>query len=118
MRDSQMPAAESPTILTYRFHEFRPSDRKVLKQVLHEDGGKNLFIQALKIYLDKWSTADWLTEYDLERIAKWTAIHFPEVSAEVEDMAAKASKAAVTDQAKRTYDVMVKATHEQQQASV
>ena len=97
----------SPRILTYRFHEFRPSDRSVLREVLTMTGGQAAFISALEIYLRKWAAADWLTEYDLTRIAKWTVAHFPNVARDVEVMASRQFSGAQNEQAKRTYAVMV-----------
>lgn len=76
-----------PKTLTYRFHEFRPSDREALRAILVTEGGEALFLAALQIYLRKWADADWLTEYDLERIGQWTARHFPQVAFSVQEMA-------------------------------
>ncbi|WP_370301649.1 hypothetical protein [Pseudooceanicola sp.] len=105
-----MTDQENPRILTYRFHEFRPSDRKELRRVLAADGGRDAFVAALDIYLQKWAKADWLTEYDLERIAQWTALHFPDVAKQVEEMAARELSAAQMEQAKKTYATMSTAT--------
>ena len=96
----------SPRILTYRFHEFRPSDRSALKEVLATAGGQGAFISALEIYLRKWAAANWLTDYDLTRIAKWTSAHFPDVAREVEVMVNRQLAGAQNEQAKKTYAVM------------
>ena len=100
---------EDPKIITYRFHEFRPSDRAVLKQLLTGENGEQAFVAALGIYLRKWAEADWLTEYDLERIAKWTAIHFPSAAEAVETMTLRELSGARNEQAKKTYAVMAEA---------
>ena len=103
-----MPTSlHEPRTLTYRFHEFRPSDRNALREVLGAAGGEGAFIDALKIYLQKWAAADWLTEYDLERIARWTARHFPNVAGAVESMAESELSRAQSEQARRTYRVML-----------
>lgn len=101
----------SPRILTYRFHEFRPSDRTILTEVLSADGGRAAFIAALEIYLGKWADANWLTEYDLTRIAKWTATHFPQVAHDVAIMVSRKRAGAQNEQAKKTYAVMSDALH-------
>lgn len=100
----------TPKVLTYRFHEFRPSDRKALKQVIASgDEGHKQFVAALRVYLQKWAEADWLTEYDLERIGQWTAKHYPDLARQVADMAGRQRSQAEGEQARKTYAVMQKA---------
>ncbi|PWE31158.1 hypothetical protein DDZ14_14135 [Maritimibacter sp. 55A14] len=111
-----MTSKENPKVLTYRFHEFRPSDRKALKGVLAEDGGSDLFVEALRIYLRKWADSDWLTEYDIERVGQWTVMHFPQVAQSVEDMAKKELASARNAQAKKTYKAMKQASHTEAEA--
>lgn len=65
----------SPDVLTYRFHQFRPSDRDALRGVLGQPTGDVVFIRALERYLDTWADGTWLQEYDIEVIAEWCAIH-------------------------------------------
>jgi hypothetical protein len=108
---------EDPKIITYRFHEFRPSDRAALKQVLNGEHGQQVFVAALGIYLRKWAEADWLTEYDLERIAQWIAIHFPSAAKAVESMAVRELAGARNEQAKKTYAVMAEAITEKLRAT-
>lgn len=68
-------ALPSPDVLTYRFHQFRPSDRDALRDVLRQAQGEAVFIRALERYLDTWAEGTWLQEYDVEVIAEWCAIH-------------------------------------------
>lgn len=98
-----------PKTLTYRFHQFRPSDRQDLKKVLLSSNGQAAFVAALELYLQKWADADWLTEYDLERIAEWTSIHAPTTARAVEKRVREALSGAQGEQAKRTYSVMLSA---------
>lgn len=65
----------SPDVLTYRFHQFRPSDRDALRGVLSQPQGDAVFLRALERYLDTWAEGTWLQEYDIEVIAEWCAIH-------------------------------------------
>jgi hypothetical protein len=109
VKGRRMKTVEDPKIITYRFHEFRPSDRAVLKQLLTEENGQQAFVAALGIYMRKWAEASWLTEYDLERIAQWTAIHFPSAAQAVESMASRELAGAQNEQAKKTYFVMAEA---------
>lgn len=104
---------EDPKIVTYRFHEFRPSDRAALKNLLTSANGSQIFVAAVALYLRKWAEADWLTEYDLERIAEWTARHFPGVARDVERMANRELASARNEQAKKTYAVMAEAIMKQ-----
>lgn len=103
-----MSDATTPKILTYRFHEFRPSDRQALKKVLQEKDGRDKYVSALRIYLQKWADSDWLTEYDLERIGQWTVTHCPDVAGAVRLMARSELASAQNEQAKKTYSVMEK----------
>jgi len=102
-----MTTMETPRTLTFRFHEFRPSDRKKLKETIVLDGGPQAFEAALRLYLVKWAEATWLTEYDIERIGKWTAIHFPDVAKAVVTMCRRELAGAQNEQAKKTYAVMI-----------
>lgn len=97
----------APNVLTYKFHDFRPSDRAALRAVALSEGGEGLFLAALGIYLKKWANAEWLTEYEIERIAVWAGVHLPRPM--IEKMAQIFSRerdAAQTENAKKTYQVM------------
>jgi len=94
-----------PETLTYRFHKFRPSDRKELRQVLSEDGNVDVFVSALDIFLKKWAEGDWLADYDIERVAVWCAIHLgSDVNAEVARLLETELSASQTEQANRVYN--------------
>lgn len=110
MRVNDMSENQTPKILTFRFHEFRPSDRRALEEVLKGEEGRAAYVDALRIYLQGWAGADWLTEYDIERIGKWTATYFPEVSRAVEDMATSELRAAPNERARKTFQVMAEAS--------
>lgn len=104
----------TPNILTYKFHDFRPSDRAVLKHVVSTDGGEAIFIAALEIYLKKWAVAEWLTEYEIERIAVWAGAHMPpSVLDKMRQMASRAKSSAQTENAKQTYSVMLEAVQKE-----
>lgn len=103
----KMQKSISPKVLTYRFHDFRPSDRVVLRDALHCTAGDSAFCDALFIYMDKWASADWLQEYDIERIAIWIANVAPTET--VDKLLAQAAKKSQigTENARKTYEVFV-----------
>ena len=55
----------------YLFGSFRASERKKLLAV--SKGNKPLFIDALEDFLNRWAKADWLEEYNVERVGTWIA---------------------------------------------
>jgi hypothetical protein len=55
----------------YLFGSFRSSERKKLLAVSKDN--KPLFISALEDFLNRWATADWLEEYNVERVGSWIA---------------------------------------------
>lgn len=55
----------------YLFGSFRSSERKTLLAVSKEN--KALFINALEGFLSRWAAADWLEEYNVERVGTWIA---------------------------------------------
>jgi hypothetical protein len=60
--------------LSFAFGTFKPSDRRRLLEVSSAgDDGELLFVEALFVYLEGWATADWLEEYNVERIGNWIA---------------------------------------------
>lgn len=94
----------APETLTYRFHKFRPSDRTELRNIAMGDGNIDLFVSALKIYMSSWAKADWLAEYDVERIACWCAIHLPtSIKKEVRRTMTSELRSSVSEQSKRVY---------------
>ena len=100
----------SHTVLTYRFHNFRPSDRLVLKQVVCTHGGEGVFLAALEVYLGKWARADFVTEYEIERIAVWVGAHLGRPLLEkIAAMADREQASARTENAKKTYATMLDA---------
>lgn len=104
------PYANEPAEdLTHRFHEFSPSDRKVLRCVL-EHGGERTFMIALQIYLQKWADANWLAEDDIDRIGLWISAHFPDVASSARQMAKRHMAQANNSHAKKTYAAMVDST--------
>lgn len=104
----------TPNILTYKFHNFRPSDRMTLKEVVKVDGGEALFLAALEIYLKKWAVAEWLTEYELERIAIWAGAHLNvSVLRGMQQMSVRAKSCAQSENAKQTYSVMLEAVEKE-----
>ena len=65
----------SPDALSFRFHQFRPSDRDELRRVARLPGGDAVFVAALAHYLDGWAQRDWLQDDDIEVVAEWCVIH-------------------------------------------
>lgn len=105
---------DTPNVLTYKFHDFRPSDRIALKDVARAEGGEDVFLAALEIYLRKWANAEWLNEYKIERIAVWAGAHLPKSL--LGKMHAKFSRerdGAQTENAKKTYSVMANAVEKE-----
>ena len=63
--------AKASSSLMYLFGSFKPSERKILlDSAIHE---KMRFISALDDFLDRWARADWLEEYNVERVGRWMA---------------------------------------------
>ena len=108
-----MSLSDNPRVLTYRFHQFRPSDRAVLKTTALSEKGDQVFVAALELYLQKWADADWLTEYDLERIGQWTEVHLPKVSGLAHKMVCRKLSSAHNEQSKQTYTVMLRSLSNQ-----
>ncbi len=77
----------SPDALTYRFHQFRPSDRDELRRVAALPNGDQVFIAALERYLDTWAAGTWLQEYDVEVIAEWCVIHIGPLVPDLSELA-------------------------------
>jgi hypothetical protein len=60
--------------LSFAFGTFKPSDRRRLLEAANSgDSGELLFVEALVVYLEGWANADWLEEYNVERIGQWIA---------------------------------------------
>ena len=55
----------------YMFGSLRPSERKILRDAASADHGA--FVLALQDFLAGWAKADWLEEYNVERVGKWIA---------------------------------------------
>lgn len=53
----------------FLFGSFRPSERKELLKQSKLD--PQVFQGALREYLDVWARADWLEEYNVERVGRW-----------------------------------------------
>lgn len=66
-------AVQDAVAAMYLFGSFRASERKKLLLVAQQD--KELFIAALDDFLHRWATADWLEEYNVERVGAWIAKH-------------------------------------------
>lgn len=99
-----------PETLTFKFHNFRPSDRDLVRSAALGNGGPQLFVAALRIYLGKWAVADWLSDYELERIAIWTALHLPrDVVDAARVLVASELDSSQTEQAQRTYSTFLEA---------
>lgn len=67
----QMSQNTSTVSEMYLFGSFRVSERKKLLATSKEN--KPLFISALEEFLDRWAKADWLEEYNVERVGAWIA---------------------------------------------
>lgn len=61
----------NPQSVMNLFSSFRPSDRKVLAGLAEEN--PKVFVNAMELYLHRWSEGDWVEDYSIERIAKWIA---------------------------------------------
>lgn len=71
-----------PIAAMYLFGSFRSSERKKLLKLSSEK--QDVFLSALADFLDRWATADWLEEYNVERVGRWIAKTCPkELSLEV-----------------------------------
>lgn len=66
-------ATQDAVAAMYLFGSFRASERKKLLLIAQQD--KALFITALDDFLHRWATADWLEEYNVERVGAWIAKH-------------------------------------------
>lgn len=72
--------------LVYMFGSFLPSQRAVLLEQAHQAPVE--FIAGLRGFLARWARADWLEEYNVERVGEWIALHCPpSVRAEAEQVA-------------------------------
>lgn len=69
----QGAAMQDAVSAMYLFGSFRASERKKLLVVAQQD--KTLFLAALDDFLHRWATADWLEEYNVERVGAWIAKH-------------------------------------------
>ncbi|GLS88212.1 hypothetical protein GCM10010873_31860 [Cypionkella aquatica] len=61
--------------LAFLFGSFRPSEREVLLNAANSSPDK--FASALEVFLDGWAGADWIEEYNIERVGKWIAKRCP-----------------------------------------
>lgn len=95
----------SPDALSFRFHQFRPSDRDELRRVARLPGGDAVFVAALARYLDGWAQGDWLQEYDIEVIAEWCVIHLSPLLPDL--MAMAASKRGGSGQSELVYGLFL-----------
>lgn len=62
--------------LVYMLGSLLPSQRAVLLDQAKNDPGQ--FKAGLDSFLSKWARADWLEEYNVERVGEWIAKHCPE----------------------------------------
>lgn len=53
----------------YLFGSFRSSERRALLAAAANQQGE--FLEALADFLERWANADWLEEYNVERVGKW-----------------------------------------------
>lgn len=61
--------------LMFLFGTFRPSERVVLLAAAQTQPGE--FLGALESFLEKWADADWIEEYNVERVGEWIASKCP-----------------------------------------
>lgn len=59
----------------YLFGTFKRSDRIELRRLAASEGGDDVFVEALQMFLERWDRADWIEAYNIERVAKWCARH-------------------------------------------
>lgn len=70
-------APTSAQKLMYQIGSFKPSDRRAIRAAISSEGGGNLFVEALMEFLKRWEDADWLEDYNVERVAIWSSINIP-----------------------------------------
>lgn len=118
--DVHIPRVEGvsrdPVAAMYLFGSFRSSERRKLKQLSVDN--QAVFMDALEDFLERWASADWLEEYNVERVARWIAKN---CSQELVDIALRhAEQKMPANQAHgleaksvhtRTYDAFAKGLH-------
>jgi hypothetical protein len=60
-------------ILMYNFGSLRPSEREVLEMTAQDLTRRPVFLAALNLFIDEWARANWLEEYNIERVGLWIA---------------------------------------------
>lgn len=78
--------------LVYMFGSFLPSQRVLLLE--QAKIAPDQFMAALQSFLAKWARADWLEEYNVERVGEWVAKHCPSSVRDKVEAFAKAELAA------------------------
>lgn len=73
--DGGLPSSDH---LMYAFGSFRPSERGLLSGLFAQDGGEDLVLDAFRKYMEVWAEADWLEEYNVQKIAIWMSVNAPE----------------------------------------
>lgn len=63
--------------LMFQIGSFKPSDRRAIRQAILAEGGESMFVEALMEFLKRWEEADWLEDYNVERVAIWSSINVP-----------------------------------------
>lgn len=72
-KDRLIPSSQEAISTMYLFGSFKSSERRKLLKVSQEN--ESMFISGLEIFLDKWANADWIEEYNVERVGLWISKH-------------------------------------------
>jgi len=92
--------------LVYLFGSFLPSQRAIL--LAESRTNQAQFMSALQTFLGKWARADWLEEYNVERVGEWIAKHCSaDVQAAIKATATKMAKIAPQGIHGRTYQALL-----------
>lgn len=66
---SRRSTSQETASIMYLFGSFRSSERRALLAAAANQQGE--FLEALADFLERWANADWLEEYNVERVGKW-----------------------------------------------